>query len=329
MSPYAPYLTALSKEKYKRLLTAARVIIGAGLIIFLLWALDVQKIIDNIRGIQGIYLFYATIPYVIFIFLSAWRWQVLLDFKKMGVRFGETLKIYFISLFFNNLLPTTVGGDVMRVAYTMRDRRADSLATVLVDRILGFVGLFIFALFAVLYLLVIKNETEFLPFMIVGLTVVILITYVFFSERAYSFISPLVSKLKVFKLGERINRLHEAGTDFGGAWGPISLCIVQSVVIQAALAIAPFYVLLGMGNSAVGIVPFLIYVPIINVISMIPVSLNGLGVRENSYVILFSRVGLDGEVSLAVSLVSFFIIFVLSLIGGFLFIFHRHRWSQS
>ena len=124
-------------------------------------------------------------------------------------------------------------------------------------------------------------------------------------------------------MGERLNRLHEAGTDFGGAWGAISLCIAQSVVIQAMLALAPFYVLLGMGNSDVGVLAFFIYVPIINVVSMIPVSLNGLGVRENSYVILFSRVGLDGELALAMSLVSFFIIFAFSLIGGFLFIFHR------
>ena len=319
-------MTALNKEKYKKLLTAARVVIGVGLVVFLFWALDIREIINNIRGIDGRYLFYAAIPYLLFIVLSAWRWQVLLDFKKFGIQFKDTLKVYFISLFFNNLLPTTVGGDMMRVAYTMKERRADALATVLVDRILGFVGLFIFALFAVLYLLVQRNETEFLPFMVIGLSVVIVITYVFFSERAYSFISPAIRKMKVLRIGERINRLHEAGTEFGGAWGLIGLCVAHSIIIQATLAIAPFFVLLGMGHSEVGLVSFFIYVPIINVISMIPVSLNGLGVRENSYVILFSRVGLDGEVSLAVSLVSFFIIFLFSLIGGLFFVFQKRRW---
>lgn len=250
---------------------------------------------------------------------------MLLDFKKFNMRFGRTLIIYFISLFFNNLLPTTVGGDMMRVVYTMKNRRADSLATVLVDRILGFIGLFILALLAVLYLLIQEKETEFLPFMITGLTVVVVITYVFFSEKAYAFISPMINKIRVFKLGERINRLHEAGTDFGGAWGVITLCIVLSVLIQITLAVAPFFVLLGMGNFEVGLLPFFIYVPIINVISMIPVSLNGLGIRENSYVLLFSRVGLDGEVSFAMSLVSFFIIFVFSLVGGIFFISYKRQ----
>ncbi len=299
--------------------------VGVGLILFLLWSLDIGKTFNTIRGIDLRYLIYAAVPYVLFIILSAWRWQVLLDFKKFNVRFGRTLIIYFISLFFNNLLPTTVGGDMMRVVYTMKNRRADSLATVLVDRILGFIGLFILALLAVLYLLIQENETEFLPFMIIGLTVVVVITYVFFSEKAYAFISPMINKIRVFKLGERINRLHEAGTDFGGAWGVIALCIVLSVLIQITLAVAPFFVLLGMGNYEVGLLPFFIYVPIINVISMIPVSLNGLGIRENSYVLLFSRVGLDGEVAFAMSLVSFFIIFVFSLIGGILFIFYKRQ----
>lgn len=322
---YAPSLTALNKETHKKILVLLRVLVGVGLILFLFWALDIREIFKNIQGIRPEYLLYAAIPYFLFILISAWRWQVLLDFKKFRIPFARSLQIYFISLFFNNLLPTTVGGDMMRVAYTMKDRRADALATVLVDRILGFVGLFIFALGAVLYLLVKQSETEFLPFMIIGLVVVILVTYIFFSEKAYGFFSPLIGKLKVLKLGERLNRLHEAGTDFGGAWGPISLCIAQSIVIQAMLAIAPFYVLLGMGNYEVGVLAFFIYVPIINVVSMIPVSLNGLGVRENFYVILFSRVGLAGELSLAVSLVSFFVIFVFSLIGGFLFIFYRRH----
>lgn len=322
---YAPYWITLKNQKYKTVLTVGRVVVGIGLILFLFWTLDIREIVGNIRSVKITYLAYASISYLVFILVSTWRWQVLLDFKKFDIPFGRTLIIYFISLFFNNFLPTTVGGDMMRVIYTMKGRRTDSLATVIVDRILGFVGLFVFALVAVFYLLIRNNETEFLPFMVVGLSIVVAVTYVFFSERAYNFFSPMIAKVRVFRLGERLNRLHEAGTDFGGAWGTITLCVIHSIIIQATLAIAPFLVLLGMGHSEVGIMSFFVYVPIINVISMIPVSLNGLGIRENSYVLLFSRVGLSGEISLAMSLLSFFIIFVYSLAGGILFLFYKRR----
>jgi len=324
-SQYGLLLIDLKKENLKLLSTITRIVVGVGLILFLLWRLDFDKILSNIQSLEASYLFYALITYIIFVIVSAWRWQVLLDFKKFIIPFGRTSVLYFIALFFNNLLPTTVGGDVMRVVYTMKKRKADALAIVLVDRILGFVGLFVFALFAVLYLLIVKQQTEFLPFIVIGLVAIVFITYVFFSERAYSTLAPIVQKITVLRVGERLNRLHEAATEFGGAWRPISLCILHSIIIQALLALAPFFVLLAMGNFEVGILPFFIYVPIINVVSMIPISLNALGVREYFYVLLFARAGVAGETSLAVSLVSFFLLFLLSLTGGIFFILYRKK----
>lgn len=325
MNPSGRFSIDLKKENRKRISTTLRIAIGVGLMALLVWRLDLGKILTNIQSIELRYLLYALIPYFLFIIVSAWRWQVLLNHKKFGIPFGRTIVIYFIATFFNNFLPTTIGGDVMRVLYSMKKRRADALATVLVDRILGFVGLFIFAFFAVLYLFIIKHQTEFLPFIVIGLVVIVMITYLFFSERAYNRISPIVQKVKILKIGERLNRLHEAATDFSGAWGTITLCIVHSVVIQALLAIGPFLVMQGMSTSKVTVLPFFIYVPIINVVSMIPISFNALGVREYFYVLLFARVGFVAETAVAISLVSFFLYFVLSLVGGVFFIFFKKR----
>jgi len=319
-------LTDLRKENLKKLATILRIVVGVGLIIFLFWRFDINKVLQHVRDMDIRYLVYALVIYFVFIIIAAWRWQVLLNHKNFQIPFGRTMIIYFISLFFNNLLPTTVGGDVMRVLYIMKDRKTEALATILVDRILGFVGLFIFAFFAVLYPLIKKQQTEFLPVIIIGLIIIVLITYVFFSARAYAVFSPVIHKLKIFSLGERLNRLHEAGTDYGGAWGLIILCIIQSIIIQSILAIVPFLVMKSLGNFNVGLLPFFIYIPIINVISMIPISIGALGVRENSYVLLFSRVGLPGEISLTISLVSFvFVYFLCSLIGVIFFIFYKKR----
>lgn len=315
----------LKKENRKRIWTILRIFIGIGLMTLLIWRLDLGKILTNIRSIEFHYLLYALIPYFFFIIVSAWRWQVLLNYKRFNIPFGRTLMIYFIATFFNNFLPTTIGGDVMRVLYSMKQRRADALATVLVDRILGFVGLFVFAFFAVLYLFIIRHQTEFLPFIVIGLVIIVMITYLFFSERAYNRFSPVVQKIKILKLGERLNRLHEAATDFSGAWATIIVCIVYSVVIQALLAIGPFLVMAGMPTSKVSVLPFFIYVPIINVVSMIPISFNALGVREYFYVLLFARVGFAAETAVAISLVSFFLYFVLSLAGGVFFIFFKKQ----
>jgi len=288
------------KNKFTILWTILRIIIGIGLIAFLLIKLDAEKIILNIKNMDLRNLALALIPYFLFIVVSAWRWQVLLDYKKMDIPFKDSLIIYFIALFFNNFLPTTVGGDVMRIVYSIKKRKTDAFAIVIADRILGFIGLFIFGLFALL-----------------------LITFILFSEKIYSFIHPFTARLKFFRVGERINNLHKTMTGFGSAWGIIIICIIQSIIIQALLAISPYLVLNSMGNYHISILPFFIYLPIINVISMIPISFNALGVRENAYVFLFQRAGLSGEVSLTVSLVSFFLTFLWSLVGGIFFIFYK------
>jgi uncharacterized protein (TIRG00374 family) len=325
VNPSELFLTTLKRETFKRLTTVLRIVVGIGLIVFLLWRLDINQLFTKIRGINITYLLYGLIPYFLFVIVSAWRWQVLLDYKKFHIPFARTTVIYFIALFFNNLLPTTVGGDGIRVLYSMGERRADSLAVVLTDRILGFIGLFIFALVAVLYLWIEKRQTEFLLYMSGGLAILIVITYILFSERAYVRISPIVRKIKLFKLGERLSHLHDSFTDFGRAWGPITLCTVHSVIIQALLAIGPFLVLRGLGNYEVGILPFFIYLPIINVVSMIPISLNGIGIRESFFVVLFSRIGLPGETALAVSIISFLLIFLWSILGGLFFIVYRGK----
>lgn len=325
MNPSGQFSTTLKKETLKRLTTVLRIVVGIGLIVFLLWRLDINQLLTKISGINVIYLLYGLIPYFLFVIVSAWRWQVLLDYKKFQIPFRRTTIIYFIALFFNNLLPTTIGGDGIRVLYSMGKRKADSLAVVLADRILGFIGLFIFALIAVLYLWIEKRQTEFLLYMSGGLIMLIIVTYILFSERAYMRISPVVRKIKIFKLGERLSHLHDSFTDFGRAWGPITLCTVHSIIIQALLAIGPFLVLRALGNYEVGILPFFIYLPIINVVSMIPISLNGIGVRESFFVLLFSRVGLSGETALAVSIISFLLIFLWSILGGIFFIFYKKK----
>jgi len=311
------------KNKFTILLTILRILIGIGLIVFLLIKLDAEKILLNIKNMDLRYLALALIPYFFFIVVSAWRWQVLLDYKKMNIPFKDSLIIYFIALFFNNFLPTTVGGDVMRIVYSIKEKKTDTFAIVIADRILGFIGLFIFGLFAVTYLYIFQKRSEFILLMIIGLLALLLITFILFSEKVYSFIHPVTAKLKFFRIGERINNLHKTMTGFGSAWDVIIICIIQSIIIQALLAISPYLVLNSMGNYHISIIPFFIYLPIINVISMIPISFNALGVRENAYVLLFQRAGLSGEVSLTVSLVSFFLTFLWSLVGGIFFIFYK------
>ncbi len=322
-------MTILKKGTSKILWPILRILIGVGLIVVLLVKLDAGKIINHVKNMNIHYLLLALIPYLLFIVVSAWRWQVLLNYKRMHIPFKNSLMVYFIATFFNNFLPTTVGGDVMRIVYSTKGRKTDALAVVLADRILGFIGLFVFGLGAVIYLYIFQQRSEFVILMIVGLLGLIFVTFMLFSEKVYDFFTPIMSKLRMLQIGERINNLHKTMTEFGSAWNTIILCIIQSIMIQVLLAIPPFLVLRSMGNFEVSIIPFFIYLPIINVISMIPISINALGVRENAYVLLFQRTGLSGEVAMTISLVSFFLVLLWSLLGGIIFILYKKKEQNA
>ncbi|UCG92853.1 MAG: flippase-like domain-containing protein, partial [candidate division WOR-3 bacterium] len=78
----------MKKENLKKVWNILRIVFGIGLILVLLWRLDINKILSNIGSLDISYLLYALIPYFLFIIFSAWRWQVLLNFKKFTIPFG-------------------------------------------------------------------------------------------------------------------------------------------------------------------------------------------------------------------------------------------------
>ena len=70
---------------------------------------------------------------------------------------------------------------------------------------------------------------------------------------------------------------------------------------------------------------FLIFMPVITLISMIPISLNGMGLRENAFVSLFGAVGVLSASSLAMGVLSSLVIVLSSIPGGIVYIFFRNR----
>lgn len=318
-------MTGLTKGLRNHRWTALRVLIGTGLIAFLLWRFDINKILGNLRSLDPLGLVLTAVIYALFIIVSAWRWQLLLDLRGFKIPFPRTTIVYFISVFFNNFMPATLGGDMTRVMYSMPGRKADALAVVLVDRIIGFIGLFVFGLGAVLYLTCAYHRSEFLWPMVIGLAGLVVLTALLFSSRVYRSLAPLFARLRWLRIGERISNVHRAMTDFNGAWSTILACLALSIVVQGLLALAPFVVLRSMGVGLPGLLPFFLYYPIINVLVMIPLAPNGLGIREYFTVLLFGRTGLSPEYSLTMSLVSTIILFAVSLLGGIFFVLYRPK----
>lgn len=259
--------------------------------------------------------------------LYAVKWYVALRVMDVPARFGRVLGQYVIGMFFNNFLPSTIGGDWAKVYYLGRSEGYVRVgASVFIDRYLG--ALFLVA-FAALLLWLPENPQRGAwqpPRM--GLT-----------GAAVALAGGGILALLI-PPGRLAGRFTSSAGLIGRVCRQVSLFAdhVRSTLrhpyamVIAAVVVAAYFVLLAVVYRAliesvtgrvVGFVPVLTAVAVIAAVSMIPISVNGIGVREQMHVLLFGAVGISAEEALVVSLVVFVQLLILSAAGFLLWVRQR------
>ena len=232
------------------------------------------------------------------------------------------LRYYLIGMFFNLFAPGTVGGDVSRVYYLVQDEQADAngrsvttvhaMISVLMDRAIGMVvlvwigaaGLLLFPDYAVPHTV----RTVTLLFAS-GLLIAVSLT-------------PLLRRFLPEGGPQLVVKLRLALRSYRTQWRALTDAALLSVLVH--LVQAWMHVLMG---RALGLdVPFsfcIIVYPLVGTFSAIPISLNGLGLREGGYLYLLAVIGVGSEKGVAFGLLLFLIVALDSLIGGVLFLLQR------
>jgi uncharacterized membrane protein YbhN (UPF0104 family) len=251
--------------------------LGVAFLGLFLWIYGVGQIVQSLEREQPGY-FAATIAlYLAGQVMSAYRWRLLASLNRLGGRFREYLAYYFICMFTNLFVPGLIGGDAARAAYVgfRQQRMGEAVASVVADRGVGLAALFWFAAVAALTV-----HTVRLPVTIVQATVAIGVA------AAIGFIAApwLVAPLR--GLRGRLGALLKPVLPY--LQNPIGLIvpIVLSIALQALLALCQYLLALGMGLE-VPLSAVMLIVPMANVAASLPLTLNGLGVREGAYLLLF------------------------------------------
>jgi len=279
----------------------------------------------------------AAFWYVVFVLISSWRWQVLLNAR--GLRFGVfyLARVFTISLFFCKLLPTSIGGDVMRIAYTApKDRAAEAFSATLLDRLIGFTSLMFLAAVVAIGLFATSAQSRELelavfgvPFrgpgilvlLCAGLALLILVTLTFFSDRGHRLANRVFGRIRLLKLGERLDRAYDAVKQYRHHRGALALSFAAGLGVQATLALAWYSVARAIGGT-VPLVYYFVFIPLLNIVVNIP-TIGGLGVREWAFVLFFTPTWLTGhlaqEPALATALLFLVLDLVFALAGGVLF----------
>ena len=304
------------KKHWQNLLKAA---ISLGLITFLLTRIDTHTLAKNLTQANKAWLTATVVLFALSILLRTWRWQVLTRARGMDVSFWQLARWYYIGAFFNTLLPTGFGGDVAKSVYLARETEdaGGAVGTVVLDRFLG-----------ILVLLGIGAAAA--PFsrahISLWVKIFVLATFLtavigFWVLRQKSWIRWLhhrVLRLLPGRLSKYIEEmsslrsLYRALQDYENS--TLARAIGVSIIFNLVWILINMTAGMALGVQA-SLLDYLVFTPLVSLALLIP-SIGGIGVRELSYVGLYTQVGVPAETAFAMSIVIYLATVITGLVGG-------------
>jgi len=263
--------------------------------------------------------------------LYVFKWGLVLGAMGIRVPFWRLAEQYLLGIFFNNFLPTMIGGDAARVYYLGRQEGYATVATsILVDRGLGFLSMAAWGSVLVWSL----NITT--PAFIVARQVLTVLCVVLVAGLAAALtlrLAPIVALLRrvplLGRVAETLELVRKRGRPLRRRPG-----VILAVLVAGLLYFLPFgwayqtYFRLS-GGLVVPYAAILLVLLAIAILSNIPISVNGIGLREQLHYLLFGSLGVSKELAVGISVIIFSQFLILSVFGGLVWLRLRARVSLT
>ena len=235
------------------------------------------------------------------------------------ITFSDAISLSFIGLFFNNFLPTSIGGDLAK-AYCLSHKTRDrigSFASVLVDRLVGLLTMIFMASMALLFMqssIIGDDIKQVLYGVTAGALVVVLFiinkSFARKMSKLFTFARPLTVKFK-----DAYHIIHHYKHNKGLIIKSMGISVISQLLSYIAFGTIAFSI-----GSKIPPIDALLKIPLVSLMSMLP-SLNGLGLREGATVVLFGPL-IGKENAFAVSILWILVVFLSSVIGGLIYAFN-------
>lgn len=252
--------------------------------------------------------------------VSAWKWALLLRAQRRPLPLSRLFHLYLVGYFFNNVLPSNVGGDVVRAYQAGRelDDQPVALASVFVERFTGLTVLIALAAGALFTRSDLFADRRFVMALSVVLLAYAAVVAVVWVLRP----GPKLERRIPTRLGKRVLgqaiRLHEAIRSYSDHRAALAGALALSFLFYA-LAVVNVHVSSLAFGAHLSPATLVAIVPVILVIAMMPISLGGIGLQEWAYVYTFASVGAGGPAGLLVALLMRVKSVSYGLIGGMLY----------
>lgn len=318
----------------KRLLTLVKAGVSLSLLALLYSRIDFHALAGQLASIRPLWLALAFALMGVNTLVSSMKWRILLRADRIDQPLGSLFASHLIGSFFNLFLPSTIGGDAYRIADIGQrtDNHARTAASILVDRITGFLAL---ALFGLVAPFVVRDsipnwDHRLLLFPAVALVALCGLAFALCEGRILRRIcSWLPGKVGAKCLSILDSILGSVQAYIGKARVVIQV-LALSFVFQLCVILAVWAI---VGSLGLGLAPwpFFFFVPLITLIEMIPVSVFGIGLRDTGYLWFMAAIARPDPAAdaAAISIVYVALTVLYVSFGGLLFIFRRRRPARS
>jgi len=297
-----------------------KVVVSLGLIIFLINQVDFKGIVNILKNVDITMIIYAMILLTFQVFIATTRWQFVLKCQKIMLDYKNTLQILWSGLFFNQAMPSSVGGDVIRGYYLKKQGMTLGRATlgVLMDRLFGMVGLVLLVLASLPLLFELINDSiarSGVLFIALGISLALL--FIFFTDKLPGNFSHLKVIRGFYSLSQ--DGRHCISKNYNGL-----IIIIISILIHLISVVTVMTMAIGLGIN-VEWSGFLLIIPLVTLMMVVPISIAGWGVREGVMVVGFGYLGVAPEAALALSILYGLLVLVVALPGGVVWALKRNH----
>lgn len=292
----------------KPLLFAAKIAVSVTLLGLLFSRLGAASVLEVIGGASKLLLAAGGVCLIGQTAISALKWRVLLTDQGQSVPYLPLFATYLIGNFINLFMPSVAGGDAYRAVWLRRHTRTLSAAlpSIIVERASGLAALVSLGAVG----LTLMNAPARAPYVLAGLALAAAAAYFVLVFPVAAWVAKLPR--------ESLFRLTGVARDVLGASRPswtFLLVVVLSFVFQLNTILINWLYASSMDLS-VDFLQLLIIVPIVYLVEMVPISLNGVGVREGTFAVLFAQMGLPAEQGVALGLTITLMRYIVGLVGG-------------
>lgn len=303
--------------------TALKAAITLALLAVVFWRVPVREVLSFFIPVRPLPMLGAFVWVVAAIVVSAVKWGRILSRRGIRVPLLELTRLYYIASFFNAVLPTSVGGDPVRAWLLGREKNdlPEAFASVVSERLIASAALGLSSAIGLFIVGVTPKLAAFvIAFLVVDAGLVALFVIPRVGERIVRAVIPprYVGAAEATRIA--LVAVRETLTD----WPLVIEALFITLLFQACVSMVNYSLFAALGSPVtVGVA--LLYSPMISTISMLPVSLSGLGAPQAAYAYFFGLSGVPAAASVAVSLAFFATIAISTLPGAVAFVFARKR----